>query len=155
MLRKVKILTSGDTHLVARTDLRPIRFPQGERSDLSESVKVTQPGDSDFVKNQDRSQNRFTSKKPTPRLRLLEGKSPAKSTKPKQATCEYPAVGYYQGSCSKFEFHLGRQFPRDNDQGSDRSGFGWQDRQFGWLEGKCNPGTLDPGWNRFPDFPGF
>ena len=100
MLRKVKIESAGDTNLLPGLICDRFDF-QCVNDRLLESLKVTDPGDSDFTKAQIVPKVVF--EETNAKIETLGGK-PAKGTKPKPATYSTQLLGITKASVQSSSF---------------------------------------------------
>ncbi|MCL4125620.1 UNVERIFIED_CONTAM: hypothetical protein GTU68_060375 [Idotea baltica] len=100
MLRKVKIDTSGDTHLLPGLICDRFDF-QTVNEKLTDSVKVTDKGDSDFSKSQ--IVPKLVFEETNAKIETLGGK-PAKSTKPRAAKCSTQLLGITKAAVQSSSF---------------------------------------------------
>jgi DNA-directed RNA polymerase subunit beta' len=100
MLRKVKIDSSGDTSLLPGLICDRFDF-QKVNEQLAESVKIGDPGDSDFTKGTIVPKVVF--EETNAKISTLGGK-PAKSSKPKPASCSTQLLGITKASVQSASF---------------------------------------------------
>ena len=100
MLRKVKIETAGDTSLLPGLICDRFDF-QKKNDELAQSLRITDPGDSDFVKSQIVHKKIF--EETNAKIETLGGK-PAKGTKPKPATCSTQLLGITKAAVQSSSF---------------------------------------------------
>ena len=100
MLRKVKIDSAGDTNLLPGLICDRFDF-QRVNDNLSESLKISDPGDSDFVKG--KIVPKVVLEETNAKIETLGGK-PAKGTKPKSATYSTQLLGITKASVQSSSF---------------------------------------------------
>jgi DNA-directed RNA polymerase subunit beta' len=100
MLRKVKIDSSGDTHLLPGLICDRFDF-QTVNDGLTNCVKVTNPGDSDFTKSQ--IVPKLVFEETNAKIETLGG-TPAKSTKPRAAKCSTQLLGITKAAVQSSSF---------------------------------------------------
>ena len=100
MLRKVKIDSAGDTHMLPGLICDRFDF-QTVNDALADSVKITDKGDSDFSKSQIVPKQVF--EETNAKIETLGGK-PAKSTKPRQAKCSTQLLGITKAAVQSSSF---------------------------------------------------
>ena len=100
MLRKVKIESAGDTHMLPGLICDRFDF-QTVNDQLAKCVKVTDKGDSDFSKSQVVPKVVF--EETNAKIETLGGK-PAKCTKPKQATYSTQLLGITKAAVQSSSF---------------------------------------------------
>ncbi len=100
MLRKVKIDSAGDTHMLPGLICDRFDF-QTVNDSLADSVKITDKGDSDFSKSQIVAKQVF--EETNAKIETLGGK-PAKSTKPRQAKCSTQLLGITKAAVQSSSF---------------------------------------------------
>ena len=97
MLRKVKIETTGDTNLLPGLVVDRFEF-NVVNDELSQSLKISDPGDSDFTKGQ--IVKKVIVEDTNSKIEALGGK-PAKGKKPASATASTQLLGITKASVSK------------------------------------------------------
>ena len=101
MLRKVRIESVGDTGLLPGSVMDKFEFRTANQN-LSECVKITEKGDSDFAAGHDRAQGRARAGQRPDRRRSAA--TPAKGTKPKPATASTQLLGITKAAVQSSSF---------------------------------------------------
>ncbi len=100
MLRKVKIDTAGDTHMLPGLICDRFDFQQ-VNEELTKCVKISKPGDSDFTKGQIVPKAVF--EETNAKIETMGG-TPAKSTKPRPAKCSTQLLGITKAAVQSSSF---------------------------------------------------
>ena len=149
MLRKVRIESVGDTGLLPGSVMDKFEFRQHNQN-LTQCVKITEKGDSDFAAWHDCPQGRLgASQRPDRSARRPAGQG----LEAEVGHGQHAIARHHQGRGAKLQLHLGRELP-GNHQGADRSGAGRQGRSSRGPERKRDPRPLDSGRHRLPYLPG-
>ena len=148
MLRKVQIESAGDTNLLPGSVMDRFDFRSVNES-LSQCVKIAEKKRQRFRDRHDcPKRGARAGQRPdrSPRWRTREGNSPQAGDR------QHAVARNYEGGGAKFQLHLGRQFP-GNDESADRGGLGGESGRSGRTQGKRDFGTPDSRRDRIPYVP--
>ncbi|HRS27647.1 MAG TPA: DNA-directed RNA polymerase subunit beta' [Phycisphaerae bacterium] len=130
MLRKVKIENEGDSALLPNEVVDKFRFRQ-ENARLARSVKVVDPGDTDFRVGQVVLRDDFAAKNEQVEM---DGGTPAKGRKPKPATAKTLLLGITKASLQSESFISAASFQETTKVLTQAALAGAEDRLVGLKE---------------------